>query len=472
MSLQSTVTTPETLLDWQEALAGLSRGLRLQAYRSHQLIRVTQRIRPQPLLALLSAFGSGERLFFSRRDQSLSLLGLGHCCRLQAADEAQSGQLLEQVQHLVRESGALWFGGCSFAGANGVGQWQDFPAALFVLPLVEIREQGGEQIAALNLYAESFGQWQAKLDHIDAVLARLAVSWSGDVDDAPGVEAKLQQRRDTTRLRDWNGLVLKALDRIDQGDFQKVVLAREIELNFASAPDPFSALSAIDRGDNPGYLFAFEVGKSVFFGCSPERLFAKQGLRLATEALAGTVRRGNDAGEDARLESELIQSRKLVREHRLVAEAIHSAICPLALQLSPVSEVGVVKLQHIQHSYQKISAMLRSDVTVAQLFFSLHPTPAICGFPRTAAKAFIRDHECFQRGWYSGAVGVIGADEAELSVSIRSGLCRGDRLWLYSGVGIVRGSNPAAEWQELESKLQSLLEALGGQLPAAESIYA
>lgn len=457
MSVQSTVSTSGTPSGLLEVLAELRERLRGEKYCAQRLLRVSLPVElDNTPLEIAAACRESERQIFATRDNKFTLVGFGHSRRLSTNNAEQTAAILDQAQQLVAGSDACWLGGCSFAGNTGVGRWQEFPAACFVLPLVELRETNGFCEVAINMYAESYAQWQTRLEAIDQLVGEISAIPSLAGSRLPALVA----RRDTISLREWRELVMNALEAIRGGGFKKVVLAREVELCLTAPADPFAALAQLDRQHNPGYLFALISGKDHFFGCSPERLFKQKGHQLVTEALAGTVRRGLDGDEDAALESRLIQSRKLVHEHQLVADAIHSALCPLALQLSPVSDVGVVKLRHIQHSYQKVSAILRPDVSIGQLFSSLHPTPAICGYPSAQAKAFIRDHEHFQRGWYSGVAGVIGAEHAEFSVAIRSGLARGDKVWLYSGVGIVRGSNPVGEWRELESKLQVMLDTL------------
>jgi menaquinone-specific isochorismate synthase len=84
---------------------------------------------------------------------------------------------------------------------------------------------------------------------------------------------------------------------------------------------------------------------------------------------------------------------------------------------------------------------------------ALNPTPAVGGHPKKGALEEIRSIETFDRGWYAGPVGWIGADGAEFAVGIRSGLVRGRRLTLFSGAGIVEGSVPEAEWAEIEQKI-------------------
>jgi menaquinone-specific isochorismate synthase len=76
------------------------------------------------------------------------------------------------------------------------------------------------------------------------------------------------------------------------------------------------------------------------------------------------------------------------------------------------------------------------------------------------ARSRIAALEPFDRGWYAGPVGWFSADEAEFDVAIRSGLLIGRTLRLYTGAGLVRDSDPAAEWDEVEHKLIGLLARL------------
>ena len=66
------------------------------------------------------------------------------------------------------------------------------------------------------------------------------------------------------------------------------------------------------------------------------------------------------------------------------------------------------------------------------------------------------------RGWYAGPVGWMDATEdGEFCVALRSALLRDREAHLFAGVGIVAGSDPAAELAETEVKLGALLPLLG-----------
>jgi menaquinone-specific isochorismate synthase len=100
-------------------------------------------------------------------------------------------------------------------------------------------------------------------------------------------------------------------------------------------------------------------------------------------------------------------------------------------------------------------------VTDAEVLLALHPTPAVGGYPRREALEEIRALEPFDRGWYAGPVGWIGAEGSEFAVGIRSGLVRGNSLALFSGAGIVAGSVPEDEWAEIEQKIGGFVRVFG-----------
>ena len=93
----------------------------------------------------------------------------------------------------------------------------------------------------------------------------------------------------------------------------------------------------------------------------------------------------------------------------------------------------------------------------------LHPTPALGGYPKEKSLAFIREHEQLDRGWYGAPIGWIDANEnGEFAVAIRSALIQGDEASLFAGCGVVKDSDPEAEYQETNIKFKPMLSVLGG----------
>ena len=106
-------------------------------------------------------------------------------------------------------------------------------------------------------------------------------------------------------------------------------------------------------------------------------------------------------------------------------------------------------------------AQLAEPHSAIELAGMLHPTPAVGGEPWPAAAAAIAELEGMDRGWYAGPVGWMDATEdGEFCVALRSALLRDREAHLFAGVGVVAGSDPAAELAETEVKLQALLPLL------------
>jgi len=91
----------------------------------------------------------------------------------------------------------------------------------------------------------------------------------------------------------------------------------------------------------------------------------------------------------------------------------------------------------------------------------LHPTPAVGGEPTDLALHAIRTLEDFDRGWYAGPIGWIGRDSAEFAVALRCGVLHNATLSLFSGAGLVTGSEPGSEWLEIEQKITDFTRILG-----------
>jgi isochorismate synthase len=182
---------------------------------------------------------------------------------------------------------------------------------------------------------------------------------------------------------------------------------------------------------------------------------------VEADALAGSMPRGS--GWEAQAAA-LRTSEKDLREHAPVRDAVVSALDPLCTAVTHPAVPTVRVLPTVLHLYSRVTGTLRDTTAgdVLALTDALHPTPAVCGTPREAARAFIAAHEDAPRGWYAGPVGwVDAAGEGEAMVALRSAVVCGATAWAYAGAGLVRGSDAAQEWRETDAKLGPMRAALG-----------
>jgi menaquinone-specific isochorismate synthase len=255
-----------------------------------------------------------------------------------------------------------------------------------------------------------------------------------------------------------------ALDDIADGNFQKIVLARAVDVTTASDLHPLAALNRLRERYPDCYSFSAGNGRGQsFIGATPERLVKVVGRSIETEALAGSTRRGGSAMEDAMLVRQLLNSDKDVREQRLVLESIVRRLESLGVMAHGSGRIGVLQLSNVQHLHTPLEADLPDGVDLLRLVEELHPTPAVGGTPRTEACRRIRELEPFQRGLYAAPLGWIDADgDGEFVVGIRSALIDGSKARVFAGAGIVDGSDAQREYAETELKLSALLDNLFG----------
>ena len=261
----------------------------------------------------------------------------------------------------------------------------------------------------------------------------------------------------------WTESVRRILSAIDSGEVRKVVLARQLVVE---AGAPFDRRAILDRLRR-SHPSCFTYAAGGFVGASPELLIRRRGDDVASCPMAGTVRRGATPEEDDALTATLRRSVKEAEEHRLLVEAVVSALAPVCVEPPSAGEPDVVRFPTVSHLATRVSGVLREPAPSAlALAGLLHPTPAVGGLPRSGALATIAALEEFSRGLYAGPVGWVDATgDGEWAVALRGAHLDGPRARLSAGAGIVAGSDPDAEWAETEAKLRPMLAAVGA-LPA------
>ena len=355
------------------------------------------------------------------------------------------------------------FGGFGFHTDSTDGPpWEDFPGARFVFPRVQVTWVDGDAWLTVNAVGpdatpESVeSRLEAERDRIESLPG------ADDTADPPGVRG----RRRTTARDDWRSGVEAAVDRIDSGDLQKVVLAQALDVDLdgdLSLPDVLSRLG--ERYPNCyRFLVEPEPGsgntQASLFGATPERLVSVRGRTVETDALAGTTGRGETAEEDEWLAAELADDDKNVHEHRLVADTIRAQLAPFSASVS-AGPRRIRRLATVQHLWTPITATLDTAEHVLSLVEALHPTPAVGGLPPERALDTIRETEPFDRGWYAAPIGWIdAAGYGTFAVALRSAVARGDTATLFAGVGIVSDSDPDREWDEVQLKYRPILDEL------------
>jgi len=324
-----------------------------------------------------------------------------------------------------------------------------------VLPEVSLCRQGEDVFLTVNAVVSPGDDADAVAEHLAARLAGLRP------DPMPMLDPHLIERPEIRSVHppaEFEAAVEAATDRIGEGAMSKVVLAREVTVEGASAHDPAAIFGALREQFPSCFCFCCGTPEAAFLGASPELLIRRSGANASSVALAGSTRRSSDPAVDDHLGEQLLRSDKNRREQRIVAERIVRRLRPHAVWVQTAPEPEVVKVANIQHLATPVIAQLAEPRSAVELAGILHPTPAVGGEPWPDAAVAITELERMDRGWYAAPVGWMDATEdGEFCVALRSALLRDREATLFAGVGVVAGSDPAAELEETEVKLQALL---------------
>lgn len=456
----------------ETVLASLSAALGRVSERGRRtLVSVTTAVEGiDPCAAVFASRLASDRWFcWEQPDRDFALAALG------VVDEATSrggtrfddvaraclggDGIFDEPSGLPAGAGAVWVGGFAFdPNGGGTSAWSSLPPASMVLPELSLCRSGEETFLTVNAVVHPGDDPEERVGALAARVTGLRADPLPLLDPHPTSRVEIRSAHPPS---DFERMISAATDRIAAGEMSKVVLAREVLVSAAAAHDPAAVFGAMREQFPACFCFCCGTPEGAFIGASPELLLRRSGASLSTVALAASTRRSSDPAVDDHLGEQMLRSDKDRREHAIVAERIVRILRPHAVWVEAAAEPGIVKVANIQHLATPIVAQLAEPRSAVELAGILHPTPAVGGEPSAAAEAAIAELEPMDRGWYAGPVGWMDATEdGEFCVALRSALLRDREAHLYAGVGIVAGSDPAAELAETEVKLQALLPLL------------
>ena len=425
--------------------------------------------------------GLGECFFWEQPAEQNTLVGVGAATSIETdgstcfVDSATAWRALMNNAVVAYTpavmptpgSGPVLFGGFAFDPLSPRTQlWADFPGGLLILPRFLLSYSANQVTLTINRMIRASDPIERCAQEIEAGVRQLQAAIE-QASTLPREEVSSQFSIHEIRPASlWMDMVANMVEMIQHGAFEKVVLARAIQVRLedpAGAFDISVTLQRLRESYPAAYVFAVQRGERYFVGATPERLVQAQDGHIYTMALAGSARRGETEEEDELLGMELLQSEKNNNEHAIVVAMVREALRNHCTNVNVTALPELLKLKNLQHLKTPIAGELIPGRCILDVMADLHPTPAVGGFPRQAALEAIRDTEKLDRGWYAGPLGWVGAGgHGEFAVALRSGLIDGSKATLFAGCGIVSNSDPQAEYAESGLKFQVMLRGLGG----------
>jgi len=267
---------------------------------------------------------------------------------------------------------------------------------------------------------------------------------------------------------DYEAAVARAKEHVACGDIYQGVISRTRELY--GEVDPLALYESL-RSVNPSpYMYLLDYGDRAIVGASPETLVSVGNRRIVSNPIAGTCARGNSPVEDRRLAGEMLADGKERAEHTMLVDLARNDVRRVAEPGSVRVEefMNVLKYSHVQHIESTVTGTLDAECDAFDAVRAAFPAGTLSGAPKIRAMEIIDDLESQPRGPYGGGVGYVSwQGDADFAIVIRSATIERlddatvpHRLTVQAGAGIVADSDPAAEFDETESKMDGVLVAL------------
>jgi anthranilate synthase component 1 len=266
---------------------------------------------------------------------------------------------------------------------------------------------------------------------------------------------------ETSNLTDgaYKQMVNHAIQSCKRGDVFQMVLSRRFTQPFKG--DEFNVYRCL-RSINPSpYLFYFDYGDYRLMGSSPESQLVINGSTATVHPIAGTFKRTGNDEEDELLAKKLESDEKENAEHVMLVDLARNDLSRICTKVEVTAYKKIQFYSHVIHMVSEVQGRLPDEVNPFDVLYKSFPAGTLSGAPKYKAMQLIDEQEPTARGFYGGAIGMIGLNgDINHSIMIRTFLSRNNCLHYQAGAGVVVSSQPESELQEVNNKLGALKKAI------------
>ncbi len=437
-----------------------------------------------------------ECFFLTKPDTGFSLLGLGSLLTFEAEGSHRFKKIKSDYSKILNkwininakakeEVTPVAFLTFAFDENDPMANdWDEFPNTVLIVPSILIKEINSCQTLLINIkldqpsYDSTFKHLEKLLKHYLAKIEQdTAHSSSNDISLAEGsllaegsslAEGSLLAEGSSPAKNSWLTLTQNAITQIQAGSFDKLVTSRHESLQ----TNELISVTELTRKLMKHYpgctIFSYQLSGKQVIAASPERLLTMQHPDIQSDAIGGTILNDHSSYHTGLIKQLIVQtdaksteSKKLLKEHAIIAQDIYQRLDPLCNTLTMPISPFLKKLHNMYHLETLIQGKLNNEYDLFDVIETLHPTPAVAGYPAQESKQWLLENEHYHRGWYTGAFGWLeGNQNGELSVMLRCALIKDNQLDIFAGAGLIAESDPESEWQETELKMQTIIEML------------
>ncbi|WP_405643092.1 anthranilate synthase family protein [Streptomyces sp. NBC_00019] len=338
---------------------------------------------------------------------------------------------------------------------------------LALVPFRQIRERGfdvrddGTPLAVLT------PEETHTLD-LDEVLAQL-----------PAHDVRVERGGFDVGDEEYAGIVGRVLrEEIGQGEGANFVIRRTYggEIPGFGRADALALFRRLLEGERGAYwTFVVHTGDRTLVGASPEVHVRMSGGTVVMNPISGTYRYPAEGPTPEHL-LDFLADGKEIEELSMVVDEELKMMCTVGDMGGVVIGPRLKEMAHLAHTEYELRG--KSSLDVREVLKETMFAATVTGSPVQNACRVIERHEVGGRGYYAGALALLGRDSGgaqtlDSPILIRTADIDADgRLRVPVGATLVRGSDPAGEVAETHAKAAGVLAALGvrAQRPREEGV--
>ncbi|GGQ44057.1 anthranilate synthase family protein [Streptomyces asoensis] len=261
------------------------------------------------------------------------------------------------------------------------------------------------------------------------------------------------------------GRVLR--DEIGRGEGANFVIRRTYEGRIAGfgRADALALFRRLLEGERGAYwTFVVHTGDRTLVGASPEVHVRMSGGTVVMNPISGTYRYPAEGPTPERL-LDFLADGKEIEELSMVVDEELKMMCTVGDMGGVVVGPRLKEMAHLAHTEYELRG--RSSLDVREVLRETMFAATVTGSPVQNACRVIERHEAGGRGYYAGALALLGRDAGgaqtlDSPILIRTAdIDAAGGLRVPVGATLVRGSDPAGEVAETHAKAAGVLTALG-----------
>ncbi|MDC1067937.1 isochorismate synthase [Candidatus Kapabacteria bacterium] len=429
----------------QEVLSCLKQE---KEYDSKRYYSIDIQDKSMDIKEIFLSYKSSFKIYF-QNNETKKFVSHFHAIVSFTKNELENLKVHQLVNELLESKLNLYYCSRYYKEQTIDSDWKNIPENQFVIPRLEFLETKMDKVLRFTFK----GSEVAKLGEIiDSIIFQF------DKQNTNNSNPIILSQKYFPDKINWKQMVTSVKNLINQGSYDKIVLARKLEISYSDEINSEIIFEKLTLANPKAYNFFYRIENKDFFGASPELLFNRDGRSVKSDALAGTRKISINEDENNIIADELLNNQKDKLEQKIVRDEIERRLNKVCNNLS-VSKTRIKRLKYLLHIHNEIEGDLNDSVSDLELINLLHPTPAVGTLPNLNTD-IIFDLEKWDRGMYAAPIGFISKDKSEIVVGIRTAFKIDKKLFIFTGAGIVSESDAESEWTEINNKMQNFIKII------------